>query len=67
MKKNIGTLDRFLRLGLGIVLLILAYWKGGGWMSWILVVAGIFCVFEAAISWCLLYQIFGKNSCPTKK
>lgn len=67
MKKNIGTFDRVLRLVFGIVALILAYWIGGGWLSWLLVIVGIFCFYEAAISWCLFYQLIGKNSCPTKK
>ena len=62
MKKNIGTFDRVLRLALAIVLLVLAYLK----MSWILLVAGLFVLFEAAFSWCILYQLLGKNSCPRK-
>ncbi|MBS0629132.1 MAG: DUF2892 domain-containing protein [Verrucomicrobia bacterium] len=67
MKKNMGTFDRLLRIGFGIVALILAYWKGGGWMSWLLVIVGIFCFFEAAASWCLIHQLIGRNSCPIKK
>lgn len=63
MKKNIGTADRLLRLAIAIVLLLLAYWKG----SWILLVAGIFVLFEAASSWCVMYQLLGKSSCPIKK
>jgi hypothetical protein len=62
MKKNIGTADRLLRLFIAIVLLFLAYWKG----SWVLLIAGLFVLFEAAFSWCVLYQILGKNSCPLK-
>jgi len=67
MKKNIGTVDRLLRLGFGIVCLLLAYRVGGGWLSWLLVATGIFCFYEAAASWCVIYQILGKNSCPIKK
>jgi hypothetical protein len=62
MKKNIGKSDRILRLIVGIVLLGLAYWK----MSWILLILGLFTLFEACASWCVLYQILGKNSCPRK-
>ena len=62
MKKNIGKPDRILRLIVGILLLGWAYWQ----MSWILLVIGIFTLFEALMSWCILYQILGKNSCPRK-
>lgn len=59
-KKNIGTTDRWLRLGLGIALLLLAWWG----KSWILLALALFCFYEALASWCLLFQIIGKNSCP---
>jgi hypothetical protein len=62
MKKNIGKPDRLLRLIVGILLLGCAYWK----MSWILLVLALFTLFEALMSWCILYQILGKNSCPRK-
>lgn len=62
MKKNIGKPDRLLRLIVGIILLGCAYWK----MSWILLILALFTLFEALMSWCILYQILGKNSCPRK-
>ena len=62
MYKNIGKTDRLLRLAIAIILLFSAYWKG----SWVLLAAGVFVLFEAAFSWCILYQILGKNSCPRK-
>jgi len=62
MKKNIGKPDRILRLIVGILLLGWAYWQ----MSWVLLVLGLFTLFEAFMSWCILYQILGKNSCPRK-
>lgn len=67
MKKNLGTFDRFLRLGFGIVAIILAYWNGGGWLSWLLVFAAIAWFISAAISWCPCFYLMGKNSCKTKK
>ena len=62
MHKNIGKADRLLRLAIAIVLLFLAYWKG----SWILWAAGVLFLFEAAVSWCVLYQILVRNCCPIK-
>lgn len=66
IKKNMGTMDRALRIGLGIVLLILSFYSTG-WMTAILVVAGIFCLYEGAASWCVVYQLLGKNTCPIKR
>jgi hypothetical protein len=63
LKKNIGTPDRLIRLTIGILLLLFAYWK----MSWIVLIFALFTLFEAFMSWCALYQLLGKNSCPLKK
>jgi hypothetical protein len=60
MKKNIGTSGRLLRAGIGILLLGLAWWQS----SWILLGFALFTFFEAFASWCIFYQIIGKNSCP---
>ncbi|HUD00805.1 MAG TPA: DUF2892 domain-containing protein [Rhabdochlamydiaceae bacterium] len=62
LKKNIGTPGRLIRLAIGILLLGYAYWQ----MSWIALVLALFTFFEAFMSWCILYQILGKNSCPRK-
>lgn len=62
MKKNIGTPGRLLRLAIAILLFIYAYWQ---W-SWIALLFGLFVLFEAAFSWCVVYQILGKNSCPRR-
>ena len=60
MRKNIGTSDRIVRFVLAVVLFGLAWW----YHSWILGAFGAFTLFEALASWCVLYQILGKNSCP---
>jgi len=62
MKKNIGTADRIFRAIVFIVLFGLAWW----WHSWIIAVFGLFAAYEALASWCVLYQLLGKNSCPIK-
>lgn len=60
IKKNIGTSDRILRLTLALVFLGLALWQ----KSWILALVGLFTLYEAAASWCVFYQLIGKNTCP---
>lgn len=62
MKKNIGTADRLIRLGIGLFLLGIAWWAG----SWIILAAALFTLFEALASWCIVYQLLGKSSCPLK-
>jgi hypothetical protein len=60
MTKNLGTLDRLIRLSIGILLLIAALLT----QSPILAIFGIFCLYEAFSSWCVLYQLIGRNTCP---
>lgn len=63
MRKNIGTIDRLLRLTLSLVLFGFAWWLN----SWVLVLVGLFTLYEAIASWCILYQLLGKNTCPIRK
>lgn len=63
MEKNIGTPDRILRLTIGILLLLLAWWKS----SWIALGFALFAFYEALVGWCILYQLLGKNTCPNNK
>lgn len=62
MKKNIGTQDRLIRAGMGLLFLALAAW----FSSWILLGLALFSFFEAFASWCLYYQLIGKNTCPLR-
>ncbi len=62
MKKNLGTFDRLLRLGLGVVFLGLAF----VYASWILAIVGVFCIWEALVSWCPFYRMLGKDTCNLK-
>jgi hypothetical protein len=61
-KKNIGTFGRILRFVIGFLLLIFAIWYG----SWIALLFSLFTFFEALMSWCIVYQLLGKNSCKSK-
>ena len=60
LKKNIGTPGRIMRGCLGLLLMFLAWW----FESWILLGLSIFTFYEAIASWCVVYQLLGKNSCP---
>ena len=63
LPKNINSTGRWIRGSIGVLLLAYAYWE----MSWIALVIGLFTLFEAMMSWCVVYHILGKSSCPVKK
>lgn len=60
MKKNIGIFDRILRVIIGIALLATAFFI----KSTTVALIGLFTLFEAASSWCIFYQLIGRNTCP---
>jgi hypothetical protein len=63
MKKNVGGVDRMLRIVVGLVLMALAAtdvvgpW---GWLGVIVLATGVF-------SFCGAYTLLGINTCPTQK
>lgn len=62
MKKNVGGMDRMLRIVVGLVLTVLAAtgvvgpW---GWLGLIVLATGVF-------SFCGAYALLGLNTCPTQ-
>jgi hypothetical protein len=60
-KKNLGLFDRILRITLGV--LLLAY----GFINYWAIPFGLFALYEGLNSWCILYQLFGINTCPINK
>ena len=69
MHKNIGTPDRLARLVIGLVLIAAGSFLGiaiNFILGSIIILAGLFCVYEAVVGWCALYSLLGKNTCPVK-
>ena len=64
MKRNIGTIDRALRVVVGVALIAWALLGTSefAWVGWI----GILPLFTAAIGWCPPYSLLGINTCSTK-
>ena len=62
MKTNEGTIDRALRVAVGILLLALTLTNTIGRWGWI----GVVPLLTGAIGWCPLYTVFGINTCSTK-
>ena len=68
MTKNVGTIDRALRIIVGLALLAFAFGligKGSAyaWLGWI----GIVPLLTAAIGFCPLYPLIGLNTCSMDK
>ena len=68
MKKNMGTVDRIVRLFIAALVAYLYYNKtiSGTFGIILLVIAAVF-VLTSLVSFCPLYTLFGLNTCPAKK
>ena len=67
MKKNMGGLDRIVRLIIAAIVIVL-YYMGivDGALAYVLLaMAGIF-ILTSFISFCLLYALVGLNTCKVK-
>lgn len=67
MKKNVGNGDRFLRIILGVIVLIFGL-SGSleGLLMWGALLVGIILVFTSSMQFCPLYAVFGINTCKVK-
>ncbi|HEY5524590.1 MAG TPA: DUF2892 domain-containing protein [Clostridium sp.] len=63
--KNVGSVDKFVRVIVGIILLSLLFLVKGNLKY--LGLIGLVPILTATFSCCPLYSIFGINSCKIKK
>jgi hypothetical protein len=65
MVKNVGSIDRILRIALGLAMLAFAVFSGHAyaWVGYL----GVIPLATAAMSSCPIYSIFGLSSCPLKR
>lgn len=68
MKKNVGTVDKVIRLIVAAVLVVL-YFTGvvSGTLGLVLLIAGVVFAATAFIGFCGLYTLFGISTCPAQK
>jgi hypothetical protein len=68
MKKNMGNMDRIIRIILAAIVGFL-YYSGiiSGTFGLVLIVLSVVFVLTSLISFCPLYTIFGLSTCPLKK
>ncbi len=63
MKTNVGTIDRSLRIIVGLVLIALAATGTVGWWGWL----GFLPLLTGLFRTCPAYSMLGVNTCPLKK
>ncbi|PWE30444.1 DUF2892 domain-containing protein [Maritimibacter sp. 55A14] len=66
-KKNVGTVDRVLRVLVGIAMITAFVALPDAPWRWALLVVGIVGIVTGAMSSCPLYTLFGLRTCPLQK
>ncbi|EMO52408.1 YgaP family membrane protein [Leptospira noguchii] len=66
MKVNEGSIDRILRIIVGIGLIGFGYWFQGS-VGIGMMVVGLIPLGTGLVGWCPMYSILGFNTCPLKK
>ena len=63
LKQNVGTIDRVIRLVLGLGLIALVFVGPKTPLGWF----GLIPLLTAALGTCPLYTVLGLSTCPTEK
>ncbi|WDL99127.1 YgaP family membrane protein [Alicyclobacillus sp. ALC3] len=63
---NEGRFDRFLRIIVGLALVLAGYEVTSHTFAIILYIVGAVALLTGIIGFCLIYRLFGVNTCPVK-
>jgi len=67
MKKNMGTLDKGIRIAAAVIIALLYYFNViEGTLAYVLMAFSIIFLLTSFISFCPLYTLLGWNSCKLK-
>ena len=64
--KNVGAMDRSIRVIFGVLLFACIGFVQNPIVEWILLIGSIMLFFTAYIGWCGLYKVFKINTCKVK-
>lgn len=68
MKKNMGSLDKAIRVAIALVIALLYYFNlVEGTLAYVLMGLAVILLLTSFISFCPLYSPLGINTCKTKK
>jgi hypothetical protein len=59
---NVGSIDRVIRILIGIGLAVTAYMTG---LWWLYIIGGA-AIATGIVGWCGIYSLFGMNTCKVK-
>lgn len=62
MKRNVGNVDRVIRIVIGLAILLAGFYFGSWWGA-----VGLVPLLTAAIGWCPLYLPLGLSTCSVEK
>lgn len=62
MKRNVGNIDRVIRIVIGLAILLAGFYFGSWWGA-----VGLVPLLTAAIGWCPLYLPLGMSTCSVEK
>ncbi|NJN94012.1 MAG: DUF2892 domain-containing protein [Anaerolineales bacterium] len=62
MKRNVGNIDRVIRIVMGLAILLAGFYFGSWWGA-----VGLVPLLTAAIGWCPLYLPLGLSTCSVEK
>lgn len=63
MAFNVGSIDRVLRIVVGLVLIALAATGTVGWWGWL----GVVALLTGLVRFCPAYSLLGMSTCPMRK
>lgn len=63
MTRNVGAIDRSLRILVGLVLIALAATGTVGWWGWL----GVLPLLTGLVGWCPPYAMLGISTCQTRR
>lgn len=64
--RNVGNIDRVIRIAAGLALFFAAYTTGGT-AAVVLAIAGVIALATGLVGWCGLYALLGINTCRIDK
>lgn len=67
LTKNVGQVDRIIRIALGIALIAGFFLNAGATYGWLYLVGGAIALATGLLSSCGLYSIFGFSTCKLEK
>ncbi len=67
MTRNVGSIDRMVRVILGLALIILPFLGAGyGFWNWLSVIVGAVLLITGVARSCPLYSVIGVSTCPSR-